>query len=203
MTTCCLFLDECGHGHSIAREAVRLCMVDDTTTMYIDERMVSALSSRRCLQISLWFSFFDRTNQIEFDYGIDSLRSTTIHHNRQQHCIKCIMVMHKKGSLSNTLCMDRCDDSPSWIAWVFVPILPSLPSHTKYTTKGTQYFKEEQNGTYIIATVSSSSECWVLFVSCLRQRHAQYYSLSITDSSMHLCSMLQAYGPIVIYACRE
>ena len=92
----CLFLDGCGHGHSIAREPVRLCMVDDTTTMYIDERMVSALSSRRCLQISLWFGFLDRTNQIKFDCAIDSLRSITIHHQRQHHSIECIMVIQKR-----------------------------------------------------------------------------------------------------------
>ena len=117
----CAVLDGCGDGHSITREAVRLCMVDDTTTMYIDERMVSALSSRRCLQISLWFGFLDRTNQIKFDYAIDSLCSITIRQNRQQHYIKCIMIVHNNGGLSNIVhgsmrrqsildCVDICPD---------------------------------------------------------------------------------------------
>ena len=99
----CAVLNGGGDGHSITREAVRLCMVEDTTTMYIDKRMVSALSSRRCLQISLWFGFLDRINQIEFDCAIGSLRSITIHHQRQQHCIECIMIVHNNGGLSNRL----------------------------------------------------------------------------------------------------
>ena len=97
----CLLLNDCGDGHSITRGAVRLCMVDDTTTMYIDEQVVSALSSRRCLQISLWSGFLDRTNQIEFDYAMDSLRSITNHHNRLQYYIECIMIVHNNGGLCN------------------------------------------------------------------------------------------------------
>ena len=79
-------------------------IVDDEKTVYVGEptnsfgRVVGTVLASN--PPPLFFGFSDRTYQIGFNFAIDRSHSTTIHHRRQCHDIKCVIVAHNNGGLT-------------------------------------------------------------------------------------------------------